>query len=274
MVGAFFFILFEFVLLLDMACNWVAAWREKMSDVPIYGIGLIFFTFLFYGGSIALTVILYVYFTASGSDCQLNKFLISFNLVICVVFTCVSMLARVQEAVLGAGIFQSGLMTIFSTYLTWSALTNTNQGNCQPTNNDASRTTTIAVGFVFGLVAVLYGSARTGHATQLGKLGMTEESPLQPSKDDGARGQTVVDDETDAVHYNWSYFHVSLMLASLYMMMVITNWANPGGSNTNPFLAGDSQASVWFQIVGAWVSGLLYLWTLTAPLLFPNRTWS
>ena len=41
---------------------------------------------------------------------------------------------------------------------------------------------------------------------------------------DAEGGQTVEDDEESEVVYNYSLFHVLCMFASLYVMMVMTNW--------------------------------------------------
>ncbi len=40
--------------------------------------------------------------------------------------------------------------------------------------------------------------------------------------EDGVR--RVVDNEEDGVTYNYSFFHFHLLLASLYIMMTLTNW--------------------------------------------------
>lgn len=40
--------------------------------------------------------------------------------------------------------------------------------------------------------------------------------------DDGVR--RAVDNEEDGVSYSYSFFHFCLILASLYIMMTLTNW--------------------------------------------------
>ena len=48
------------------------------------------------------------------------------------------------------------------------------------------------------------------------------------SKSDGGqverKGQRVHDDEEDGVTYSYTFFHITMMMATLYLMMTVTNW--------------------------------------------------
>ncbi len=51
------------------------------------------------------------------------------------------------------------------------------------------------------------------------------------------------DGEAEGVHYSWAMFHLMFALATLYVMMTLTNWYSPGqdltiGKLNTAFLSG------------------------------------
>merc|ERR1719150_2610608 len=71
------------------------------------------------------------------------------------------------------------------------------------------------------------------------------------------------------VAYSWSLFHLMFALATLYIMMTLTNWFHPSSSNIEKFSA--NEGAVWVKIVSSWLCGALYLWTLVAPMILQDR---
>lgn len=60
-------------------------------------------------------------------------------------------------------------------------------------------------------------------------------------------------------------------LATLYVMMTLTNWLTPNSDLTT---LSNNMSAVWVKIVSSWICLLLYTWTLVAPLILTNRDFS
>ncbi|KAF0689750.1 Aste57867_18818 [Aphanomyces stellatus] len=79
----------------------------------------------------------------------------------------------------------------------------------------------------------------------------------------------IVEIEPRAVAPSWQFFFI-MFISSFYMAMVMTDW----GMDSGP-LSGDTAAiSLWVQIASQWVTGLLFAWSLVAPLVFQDRDFS
>ncbi|RUS83458.1 hypothetical protein EGW08_008774 [Elysia chlorotica] len=312
MMGAFLFILIQLVLIVDFAHGWAENWVDKYEETEskAYYVGLFFFTILFYLISIVAVVLFYIYY-ATG-DCSLHKFFVSFNLILCVGMSVVAILPRVQEHQPRSGLLQSSIISCYVMYLTWSAMSNNPDKSCNPglkeiiapsdIHNNTGVSGVDSTGTSDGtfdwqsilalgiwLFAVLYSSIRTSTNSQVGKLTMTEKTLLQTdtgrragsdenlmggssdSEGDAETGQKVWDNEEDAVAYSYSFYHFMLFLASLYVMMTLTNWFSPS-SDVKKLNA--NMASVWVKMASSWVSIVLYVWTLVAPVILQDRDFS
>ncbi|GAA6038803.1 hypothetical protein JCM8097_002899 [Rhodosporidiobolus ruineniae] len=95
----------------------------------------------------------------------------------------------------------------------------------------------------------------------------------------GAFGSSPVnDDERSGTRYNYSYFHVIFILATMYTAALLTNWnyvapiasSDHSGDGT-PVRIGRSHVAFWMRIVSAWICLVLYAWSLLAPVVAPDR---
>lgn len=75
--------------------------------------------------SVAGIVLLYIYY-----DCPLNRFFITFNMILCIIVSILSIMPQVQERISRSGLLQSSVVTLYVIYLTWSALSNNPDGKC------------------------------------------------------------------------------------------------------------------------------------------------
>ncbi|KAF5342041.1 hypothetical protein D9611_001784 [Ephemerocybe angulata] len=83
------------------------------------------------------------------------------------------------------------------------------------------------------------------------------------------------DDEKTGLRYNYSWFHIIFAIASMYVAMLLTDWnvvqkvSHPGEDDS--VYIGRSEVAMWMRIVSSWVCMVLYIWSLVAPALFPDR---
>lgn len=88
------------------------------------------------------------------------------------------------------------------------------------------------------------------------------------SSEDTEAGRDKKDSEPRPVSYSYMFFHLIFALASMYSAMLLSGWTS---STDNSDLIDIGWASVWVKICTEWVTAGLYVWSLVAPLLLPDR---
>uniref|UniRef100_A0AAY4BK92 Serine incorporator 2 n=1 Tax=Denticeps clupeoides TaxID=299321 RepID=A0AAY4BK92_9TELE len=290
-VGSFIFILIQLLLLVDFAHNWNQRWLENAENGngKCWYAALLSFTFVHYALALTAVVLFYVFYTAAG-NCAAHKAFISLNLIFCVIVSVVAILPKVQEAQPSSGLLQASIISLYTMFLTWSAMTSNPDKTCNPSllsivTNTPSPTSAPGevqwwdaqgiVGLIIFLFCTLYASIRSSNNSQVNKLMQTEETKsLAGDAESGSGGGGVrraMDNEEDGVTYSYSFFHFSLFLASLYIMMTLTNWYQP---DSDYAAMQTSMPAVWVKISSSWLGLALYLWTLVAPLVLTGRDFS
>lgn len=298
MIGGFLFLLIQLILIVDFAHAWNERWLGNYEDSQSkwWFVGLLFFTILFYLLSITLIVLFYIFYTNNLQGCELHKFFISFNMILCIVISVLSVIPPIQEANPRSGLLQSSIITLYVMYLTWTAMTNNPEPTCNPSIDWVNGTLSIQAGGTAGhgteagadhmyfdwksivslivfLICVLYASIRSSSHTHVGKItgqGM-ESTTIGGGSSDPESGEDR-DDESDGVAYNYSFFHFMFFLASLYVMMTLTHWYKP--STDVQYVMNANVPSMWVKISSSWVCILIYAWTLIAPAVLKDRDFS
>lgn len=285
LIGGFLFILIQLVLLVDFAHNVNDKFLEKIEDSEsprCWKVSLFLILICNYGITLVGTILFYVYYTTS-SGCAINKFFISFNLILCIVISVMAILPKVQEAQPRSGLIQASFVSVYATYLVWSALNREPVSDCNPGISNLAQgilgkneTTTAPptadsdgwqgnnlLGLVLSILCVLYSSIRSSSSENMERLTLPSD---KAGSSDVEKGEN--EDEEDAVSYSYSFFHLMLLLASLYIMMELTNWNSP--SSDLKTLA-NVWPSVWVTVVSSWTCMLLYAWTLVAPIVLDRE---
>ncbi|XP_036273405.1 serine incorporator 3 isoform X1 [Pipistrellus kuhlii] len=309
MIGATIFILIQLVLLIDMAHSLNECCVNRMEEGNSrcwYGV-LLFITSILYTLSIITVSLLYIYYT-KPDGCTENKFFISINLILCVVVSIISIHPKIQEHHPRSGLLQSSIITLYTIYLTWSALTNEPDQSCNPslwsiithltapTLAPANTTAPVPtsdlpkqsgrfleygnfIGLLTFALCLVYSSIRTSTNSQVSKLTLSgsesvilrETSTNGASDEEEGQPRRAVDNEKEGVQYNYAMFHLMLCLASLYIMMTVTGWYSPDAEFQN---VTSMWPAVWVKISSSWVCLLLYAWSLVAPVVLTNRDFS
>ncbi|XP_063633769.1 probable serine incorporator isoform X5 [Cydia splendana] len=278
MIGGFCYIIIQLVLIIDFAHSWAEKWVSNYEESESRGwyAALLLAMLTCFTLALAGIVLLFLNFTqAQEASCGLSKFFISINLILVVIASAISILPAVQEHNPHSGLLQSSVVSLYVMYLTWSALSNS-PAPCNSLidpNNAASFDKQAIIGMVIWVCSVLYSCVRT--ASNSSKITMSEhilakEGTEGAGADGGEAGQAkVFDNEGDGVAYNWTFFHVVFALATLYSMMTLTNWFNPSSQ-----LMKVNVASMWIKISSSWLCVGIYIWTMVAPAMFPDRDFS
>ncbi|CAH0698975.1 unnamed protein product [Spodoptera exigua] len=282
MIGGFGFIIIQLILIIDFAHSWAERWVSNYEESESRGwyAALLFSMLTAYTLALVGAVLLFMYYT-EPAGCGLSKFFISINLILVVIASGISVLPAVQEHQPRSGLLQSAVVSMYVMYLTWSALSNASKECNTISSNESSFDNQSIIGLVIWACSVLYSSIRTASSSSkitmsehiLAKEGAGGQGGLianEEGADGGEAGRAeetkVFDNEGDGVAYSWTFFHVVFALATLYIMMTLTNWYNPSSQ-----LSKENVASMWIKITSSWLCVGLYIWTLVAPAIFPDR---
>lgn len=193
MVGGFLFILIQLILIIDFAHSWAEHWVDKYEETggKIYYFGLLFMTLLNYVCAVVGVVLFYLNYT-SADNCGLQKFFISINLLMCFGINILSILPRIQEAQPRSGLLQASLISLYTMYLTWSALNNSSNDACKPeflkTGTSKNFDAQGLVGLAIWFACVMYSSIRTSTNSQVAKITMSEKILMKDSSGKESNG--------------------------------------------------------------------------------------
>jgi hypothetical protein len=278
-VGACFFVLIQQIILVDVAYNWNESWIEKADKAETdEGTGkgkkwlgaILFSCFVLFAGSFAGIIILFVHF----GGCSSNDAFISITLVGSILVTVVQLTMSDTGSLL-----TSASMTAYVTYLCGAAVSKNPNPVCNPKLGQTSAGN-IVLGMLFVFISLMWtGLSNTNRLG--GPVNEDHEASLTDAEEARPVGGVVVNNEdTEAADtaspksFNNAWrLNAVLALVCCWYAMTLTGWGSieNRGDVSNP----DAGAvSMWMLIVSQWIALLLYLWTLIAPRLFPDRDFS
>ncbi|CAI0421026.1 unnamed protein product [Linum tenue] len=264
--GSGLFLLVQVVLLLDFVHGWNEKWVGY--DEQFWYIALLIVSLVCYVATFVFSGFLFHWFTPSGQDCGFNTFLIVMALILVFVFALVALHPAVNGSILPASV-----ISLYCMYLCYSGLSSEPRDYaCNGLHHSkAVSTGTLTLGLLTTVLSVVYSAVRAGSSTTLLSPPSSPRAaagkPLLPmdSKDDEHEEK----EHAKPVSYSYSFFHIIFSLASMYSAMLLTGWSTSVGESGR--LVDVGWPSVWVRVLTGWATAGLFIWSLLAPILFPER---
>ena len=285
------FVLFQQVILIDVAYHWNEDWVERadQADRNSYGTGrywlqaIIGTTVAVYAAVLTGIVLLYRIF-----PCPSNVWIITLTLLAVVGVTVVAAIAD------HGSLLTSSIVSLYVTYLGYSMVSKNPVNECNPMlgNDDV-------MGMVLGLTLTAISLAWTGWSWTAeerldggggsssrasgGNGSVDLEVPFLDPSDAPTSGVVMdsstptaggADDSDESLAHVWK-LNVVMALISCWIAMTLTAWGSLEGAGADgSTLVANPTAGRWNMAMlgfSQWCAVLLYAWTLVAPQLFPDR---
>jgi len=289
MVAGAIFLLFQIVMLIDLFYTWGVRWVKNYDEG---GNGwmylLIITTVVLYGGALYFIINSFKSFSGIGIG--------TFVCVVNVVFVIVSAILVCARLNPDASLLTAAAFALITSFLTWSGLANMDDPRNELRKDESTTIISLVVGLVFVITSLIYvslgDSDDTSGQMKTGGVNIPQAVLTEQKNEDDEKRQRLDEEEQaglankDAKEIkkelsqniyqtnSFIYFHLILLFASCYVCMLLTNWGNPviNGKEFIDFQAGNR--SMWMKLATSWATTILYVWTLVAPALCPDRDFS
>ncbi len=286
-IGSIIFIIIQIILLIDFAHNLVESWVGKMEESEneyyicyfeckernFWMILLFGSTFLLYLAFLIGTIFLFLKF--GSRDCPLNQIFISINTIISFFLTIISMHPKIKESNQYSSPLQSGIVIAYNTYLLWSAMLNQPDQNC----NRYSHVQTdkfseiVIIGVIFTMIAIVYSTVTTSL-----KISLNNDEESQDLILKSINKELLVEEEPEEftsvkkISYNVLIFHIVYALGATYLAMLMSDWRLISGSESSSYSTINTGiGAMWMKVATTWLSSMIYIWTLLAPILLEDE---
>ncbi|KAK2980463.1 hypothetical protein RJ640_028871 [Escallonia rubra] len=254
--------------------GWIAKMVIWALLVILMYVALLIVSITCYLAAFAFSGIQFIWFNPSGHDCGLNVFFIVMTMVLAFSFAVIALHPKVNGSLLPASV-----ISIYCAYVCYTGLAaEPRDYECNGLHNrsKAVSASTLILGLLTTVLSVLYSAIRAGSSTTFlsppsspksgeKKQPLLESEELEAGKE--KKEEKKEDKEARPVSYSYTFFHLIFALASMYSAMLLSGWTSSESSE----LIDVGWTSVWVRICTEWVTAVLYVWSLLAPLLFPDR---
>jgi hypothetical protein len=275
-----------------MAYNWNDSWVTKSNEAEAeeqgsgqkWLVAILMACGVFYIFAIGVFIYMCIEFTG----CASNETFISLTIIFCF------LIHAAQLSGEEGSLLSSSLFSAWACFLCYTAVSRNPNEECNPRLGD-EQPFTIVIGLMVTFVSLGWaGWAYTAEDMLKVRPG-GEETPQEPTTanatepgerkkvsgvvtgeyygtgDQADSGEEEMPGGNDPAKFSNSWrLNVVLAAVACWKSMILTHWGEIAGDGT---VANSSagRISMWMVIASQWFSLSLYLWTLLAPRLFPDR---
>ncbi|KXG48357.1 TMS membrane protein/tumor differentially expressed protein [Penicillium griseofulvum] len=280
------------------------------SDSRLWRGLLIGSTLGMYLASLVMTVLMYIFFAKSGCSMNQAAITINLVVFLIISFVSVQPAVQESNSRAGlAQAAMVTVYCTYLTMSAVSMEPDDKQCNPLVRSNGATRTATVVLGAIVTMLTIAYTTTRAatqgialgskgGHGyIQLGaddnEHGLVTQQPnvrremraealraavesgslpasALDDSDDEDEYDTTKDDERGSTQYNYSLFHIIFFLATTWVATLLVQGLTVD-TTTDFAPVGRTYWASWVKIVSSWVCYTIYLWTLIAPVVLPER---
>ncbi len=217
-----------------------------------------------------------------------EKVIIILNVLISFLLSILSSLKSVQEVNPSAGIYQSSMLGAYNFFLVLSGIISRPDLDEKLSSEPSKLVNYLSTfGFTLAIILIAFSAYRTGQASE--KLSFSSSSAsISDIKNESSKSKKetrktkIVNDEEKQSHsedkesqeeesdYNRSFFQLIFCLASFQLAVTMTKWQVLVSEN-GLLLVEDNQFAFYAKIITSFSITILYIFSLFAPLIFPER---
>jgi serine incorporator 1/3 len=286
------------MVIVDVAHNWNESWVEKSNAAEQAEIGtgqkwlyaILVSCAVLFGVSIGL----FIYTIVIYHGCPLNDIIMAVTFLLIVAVTA-AQLSGEEGSLLG-----SACMAAWAVYLCHAAVAKNPSAKCH-SNADEVSIFAILLGIAVTIVSILWtgwsytapdklrntaqdhdddddaaapsSANKPEQTTTVGGIVTGTKNDVEGGGDDDAPQQQR---PSSSENVTWR-LNLALAVIACWASMILTHWGQvqqESSADNNVVDPGVGRVSVWMIVASQWLALSLYLWTLLAPRLFPNRDFS
>jgi hypothetical protein len=264
------FLVVQVILLVDFAYDWADKWRSgpESDGYTRWDFLMLLCAILLFLGAIAFIVVGFIFF-GSGPTCHLNRFFLSFTIIL-------GIIATIGSFVANRGLLPAAVVVCYTAFLCWSAALSDPSTECNKLRNDTTQETSLTstiITAVFGVIFACFSLVRTAVSTggsfgNFFKMNKDEEEEMSLL---GNKEQDTGDIENRKECQQAFYSHIVFVFMSFYLAMVLSNW-DIDRPEVSSFEYDKSLIAMWVKIACQWLTFAVFAWTLIAPRILKHRS--